>query len=499
MIEVVSTISIFIIFSIVVFFMGKFKAGKLSLALVSMIPYAYSYMILPMLWFGMVSSKEKLFTGDFLGIKGFFAVDPFSLFYSGVTALAANMLILHIISRFGDREIAPIVSSALFTTGAVLGTLFSHNILAIFMFWEMTLAGVVGLSLCPCGGYRKQTHEAMMKMVVMTSISSAFLIAGIGLLIASISGPNFDLPSLNLLSVWEKIPEAKNVQLLVMSFVLIAVALLTDAGAVPFYMWLPDYVSGIVAPPVALMLVTSDLAAYYLLGRFMTIFSHLFQTVKLTQLAIITLIATIGIFSIVLGELSALSQGKVRRLFGYSMVSDAGYSLLLIILYNVNGVFLFGDNAYMAMPYAYFTAASSIAIAVIMAILGSFEDIGVFRLQQLQGMHIRLPFSTILLSISLLSMAGIPPLAGFVAKYLLIFSLVATNMPIFLVAAFIASLFFVVCAAYSFRLIKISFSPREDVSRLEERKSDLIPLAILVLTLILAGITPTPFLWTFGR
>jgi len=120
-------------------------------------------------------------------------------------------------------------------------------------------------------------------------------------------------------------------------------------------------------------------------------------------------------------------------------------------------------------------------------------------LQQLQGMHIRLPFATILLSISLLSMAGIPPLAGFVAKYLVIFSLVATNMPIFLAAAFVASIFFVVCAAYSFRLIKLSFSPREDVSRIKESKSDLIPLAILVFTLILAGITPTPFLWTFGR
>lgn len=235
----------------------------------------------------------------------------------------------------------------------------------------------------------------------------------------------------------------------------IVVALLFKLAAAPFHMWAPDVYEGsptIVTAYFAIVPKIATLGILYqlLLGPFSSLFS------QLEPLLIIC-----ALLSIIIGSLGAINQTKIKRLLAYSAIGHMGFMLIGLSTGALNG--LFATFIYIAVymltslnTFAFvlsFTSASPTHLALNATLLPSKEgrQEEANFISQLGGLSRVNPLLAFTFTLGLFSMAGIPPLAGFFSKYLVLLS--AINHHLYFVA-FVAILFSVVASFYYIRLIR---------------------------------------------
>jgi NADH-quinone oxidoreductase subunit N len=262
-----------------------------------------------------------------------------------------------------------------------------------------------------------------------------------------------------------------------LAFVLIAVGLFFKIAAVPFHMWAPDVYEGAPTPITAYVSVASKTASFALLLRlFLVVFS-------ISQETWIYLIAGVAVASLTWGNLAALTQTNVKRLLAYSSISHVGYILLGLVAGNETGLV---GIAYYLLAYVFMTAGA-FAVIIVLRQKGLIGE----ELEDLNGLYQRSPAAAVLLLIFMLSLAGIPPTAGFMGKYFIFLSLIESKHP---VLAVFAVLYIVPALYYYFRIIVHAWLKQPgEAPRPLMTNAQAVALGVTVFVTLAAGLYPEPF------
>jgi NADH-quinone oxidoreductase subunit N len=263
----------------------------------------------------------------------------------------------------------------------------------------------------------------------------------------------------------------------ILAFVLVAVGLFFKIAAVPFHQWAPDVYEGAPTPVTAYVSVASKTASFALLLRlFTTVFAPSHQMW-------LYLVAGVAVASLTLGNLAALTQTNIKRLLAYSSISHVGYILLGLVAWNDTA---FTGIAYYLFAYVFMTAGA-FAVIIVLRQKGLIGE----ELDDLNGLYYRSPAAAVLLLIFMLSLAGIPPTAGFMGKYFIFLSLIETHHP---VLAVFAVLYIVPALYYYFRIVVHAWlKPAGEAPSPLMTSAQAVALGIAVFVTLAAGLYPEPF------
>ena len=277
----------------------------------------------------------------------------------------------------------------------------SDNLLLIFIALELT-----SLPLYALTAFNKQSvqsSEAALKYFLFGSMSAAFTLFGLSLLYG-ISG------EITLGGVASKL--GGNLEpVFYVALVTTVIGFAFKVAAAPFHLWAPDAYQGAPTPVAAFIASGSKVASFVVLARIlMTGFAGAEGSAAWRSVlpGWVPVIAALAIASMILGNLAAIAQSSVKRLLAYSAIAHAGYALLAVLSNTQQAL---GSLLYYVVTYAV-TALG--AFAVVNAVENSSRG---EKLQDFAGLSRRAPVLSLCMLVFVLSLAGIPPLAGFFGKF----------------------------------------------------------------------------------
>ena len=352
----------------------------------------------------------------------------------------------------------------------------SADLLTLYLGTEL-----MSLSLYVMAGLKRsdpRSLEASAKYFVLGAFSSGILLYGISLLYgatgstrlpeiaAAISGRSLDDP------------------LLLFATILLAVGFGFKLAVVPFHMWTPDVYQGAPTSVTAFMAVASKAASF---GAFLRVFMEGLGGLKANWSAMFLLLC---LATLILGNIVALVQTNVKRMLAYSSIAHAGYALIGVVaagqMGNSSGIA--SVLLYLAL-YTFMTFGAFAIVAMLRKGGIEGEDIEDFT-----GLAKRQPVAALLMLIFMVSLAGLPPTAGFIGKLYVFMSAVEAGMPWLAVVALV---FAVISAYYYLRLVMVMYMREpSDLSsstpRLVMSPSLSIVLACAVAGVVIFGIYPNP-------
>jgi NADH-quinone oxidoreductase subunit N len=340
---------------------------------------------------------SALFSPPSAGFFGTIAGDGFSRFFdvlfTATLALAALLSVRHV-EREKIRPGEFYVLLLLATTGMLLAAS-ALDLLVLYLGLELTT--LCSYVLVGITRERSQSVEAAIKYFLLGSFASALLLFGIALTYGATGATNF-----------AAVGAASSGNLILsLGVVLVVLGVAFKIAAVPFHAWAPDAYQGATAPVAAFLASGSKAAGLAALVRVCLVGfapEHSLWS---------TLLVALAALSIALGSLVALSQTNMKRLLAYSSISHAGYALLGLIPGTIEG-------ASATMTYAFVYAFMTLgAFGVVIALEPKGES-----LDDYHGLARARPLAAALLFLFLLSLTGIPPTAGFAAKFGVIVSVV---------------------------------------------------------------------------
>jgi len=395
-----------------------------------------------------------------------FMIDAISIYMAIIFTIVGAVVFLYSIFYIDVNEKLSerYYSVMLIIVGCIIGVSFSGDLLTLFIFWEAAAAGSSFLML-----YHKtlQSLHATLKYLVMIIIASAFIVYGLSI-VYGITG------TLNFWAVKQALVALEDKHLLVLAFIFIATGYAIEAAIVPFHMWLPDAYTAAPASSSAFLSSLIDQASYYVLLRVLIYI--------LTPPAVLEWTIMLAVFSaltMIVGNLLALAQENVKRLVANVCIADVGYNLVAITSVTQLGI----------MGNLYFFLIGGITTALSFMAVGIANRRGFETLDDFSGIGRKMPLTSLALLLGVFSFAGVPPLAGFIAKYLVFTSAIEANLSWLAVIGVLTS---VLQAAYLLRLINYMFArtPQEE-TKIEEPKKLLVPVFILVAAIIILGVYPT--------
>ena len=349
---------------------------------------------------GLLLSVFALFLGwnspNPIGFLGSFTTDNLSIVFRSIVALSTAITILMSI-RYVEQSGTSLAEFIGILLTATLGGMFlcgANELVMIFISLEMLSIASYMLT-----GYMKRdprSNEAALKYLLIGASSSAIFLYGISLLYGLSGGKT------NLGEIANAIATGGSQSLaLVISLVFVIAGIAFKISAVPFHQWTPDVYEGSPTPVVAFLSVGSKAAGFALAIRLLvTAFSLVTEEWQL-------IFTALAILSMILGNVVALAQTSMKRMLAYSSIAQAGFVMIGMIA---------GTNA------GYSSMVFYLLIYLFMN-LGAFSCVILFSLRtgtdqiaEYSGLYQKDPLLTLGLSICLLSLGGIPPLAGFFGK-----------------------------------------------------------------------------------
>ncbi len=329
---------------------------------------------------------------------GIYYIDNYGNFFK-LLFLSAALLVFFMSFKytelFGVRQ-SEWYSFMLFTTAGMMVMACSGDLITLYVGLELMTISFYILSAYLLNDGR--SAEAGLKYLILGALSSAILLFGMSLIYASAGSTVF-------LSIFEVLTKAPYAQpLLIAGIVLLIAGFGFKIAAVPFHMWAPDIYQGSPTPVTAYLSVASKAAGFAALLRVMMIalpLQHFNWALALSVLAGVT---------IVIGNLIALPQTNVKRLLAYSSIAQAGYILVgaaSVNIYGIKGVLFY------AMLYV-FSNVGAFAVTTLVELSHGSTDFDAFS-----GLATRSPMLAAVMTVCLLSLAGIPPMAGFAGKFYL--------------------------------------------------------------------------------
>jgi NADH-quinone oxidoreductase subunit N len=317
-----------------------------------------------------------------------------------ILILAAITAIISLGSNF-TKHIGEYFALLLLATVGMMLLVSSDNLLLIFVALELT-----SLPLYALTAFNKsdvKSSEAGLKYFLFGSMAAAFTLFGLSLLYG-ISG---ELTLQGLSAKLTGDPEPVFYVALVMT----AIGFAFKVAAAPFHFWAPDAYQGAPTPVASFIASGSKVASFFVLARLMMVgFSGSEGSAEWRDVAPgwVLLFAGLAIASMILGNIAAVAQRSVKRLLAYSAVAHAGYALLALL---ANTEQAFASLLYYVVTYA-ITVLGAFAVVSIVENKGHGE-----QLEHFAGLGRRSPVLSLCMLVFILSLAGIPPLAGFFGKF----------------------------------------------------------------------------------
>jgi NADH-quinone oxidoreductase subunit N len=381
-----------------------------------------------------VYAMQRMVVADPMGhLLGFFATVAvmISLVYARPYAAERDMLKgeLFTLSLFSLLGIAVMLSA--------------NNFLVIYLGLEL-----MSLSLYALVAMRRDhadATEAAMKYFVLGALASGFLLYGLSMMYGATG-------SLEIPEVYKAIGTGQiNKSVMILGVVFLVAGLGFKLGAVPFHMWVPDVYQG--APTAATLLLggAPKLAAFAITLRLL-VEGMIGLAYDWQQMLVV-----LSVGSMLLGNIVAIAQTNLKRMLAYSSIAQMGFMLLGLC----SGV-VYNNTISAANSYA---SSMFYIVTYVLTTLGSFGMIMLLSRQgfeseevsDLAGLAKRSPWFALVMTIFMLSLAGLPPTVGFYAKLSVLQSLVSTNVTGYLVLAVAAVVLSLVGAFYYLRVIKVMY------------------------------------------
>tara|TARA_B100000378_G_scaffold158089_1_gene127282 strand:+ start:530 stop:1942 length:1413 start_codon:yes stop_codon:yes gene_type:complete len=360
-----------------------------------------------------------------------YIIDRLSIFMKVLTLLFCLFVLLsskdYVKSTSIDKIEYPIIILAS-TLGMIL-MISSYDLIVFYLGLELQSLGLYILS-----SFRRddeKSTEAGLKYFVLSALASGLLLYGCSLIYGFTGSTNFEVISANL--------DGSNTGA-VFGIVFIIVGLAFKVSAVPFHMWTPDVYEGSPTSVTSFFALVPKIAALSVFIRFMYV--PFINVINQWQIIIVFL----SIASMILGAVAAIGQNNIKRLMAYSSIGHMGYALAGLAT---------GTNAGIQSTIIYLT------IYLVMN-LGAFgcifmmkrENVFYENINELSGLSKNHPVLSLSFLIILFSLAGIPPLAGFFAKFYVFMSVIEVKMYALAVIGLVTT---VVSAFYYLRIIKVIY------------------------------------------
>ncbi len=415
------------------------------------------------------------------------ASDPYAAFFKAMILLSAFFIVLYSLnSRELEEYRARIGEFYMLIAGMVFGMLMmvsSTNILLMFLALEIT-----SISSYVLAGFTKKNNkssEGSLKYIIYGAVSSGIMLYGFTLLIGVTS-------AVDIYGINEALVQGTGQPLLLnLSVLMIIVGFGFKIAAVPFHFWAPDVYEGSSFPVAALLAVASKIAAFGMLMRFFAVSFIDSSGVSadgtwdiIDGLHWDLLLGVIAALAMILGNLTALKQDNIKRMLAYSSIAHAGYLLMGVVLLTSEGI----STVMMYLFIYLFMNMGAFYVAMLF-----YNTTGAESIEEYKGLVIRAPLAGVALTIFLVSLTGLPPTAGFVAK-LYIFGAAISAGWIWLVT--IAGITTIISLFYYIRVVRnmYFFEPAPDQEPIRfSLYSRIVLFALLIPTLVL-GIYFSPLL-----
>jgi NADH-quinone oxidoreductase subunit N len=405
-------------------------------------------------------------------LAGSFVVDNFALFFKALILLSLVLTILASVRFVGAAPYpgGEYYALLLFAGVGMLFMVSGANLISIYVSLEL-----MALSSYILAGYFKgelKSTEAALKYFILGAFSSGVLLYGLSL----VYGVTGKMGLRELAAFFASTPRSN---LLMLGILLILAGLLFKIAAVPFHVWTPDVYEGSPTPVTAFFSVGPKIAAYAILAR---IFYVAFPKFHADWGLVVALVSAA---TMILGNVAALLQSNIKRLLAYSSIANAGYALLGVVGFGsewgLRGILIY-LLAYTFMNFGAFT------LVILLESRGyAGESVSDFN-----GLAQRSMPAAIVMLLFLLSLAGIPPTAGFIGKYYLFTA--AMNTPGYEWLAVLAVLASAVSLFYYFRIAAAMFFIEGDGSKLKSSYALTAVVAICATGTLAIGVAPQPFL-----
>lgn len=374
---------------------------------------------------------------------GMIALDPMAVFFKAFLVLASLLVVL---AAPGSKEFARSNLGEFYALllGVTLGMMLlasSTDLLMFFLSLEMVSLG----SYIMVGYLRndRQSNEASLKYILFGAVSTGVMLYGITLLFG-VTGTTKMVVIRHVLA--GAAASGENSLILLVSTVLILAGLGFKIAAVPFHFWCPDVYTGAPTPVTAFLSVAPKAAGFAIFVRFFfTGLSQAGPQLAWSTFASINWMPIVMVLSIVtmtFGNIAALRQENMKRLMAYSSIAHAGYILMGVVVLTSEGL---------QAVLVYLVTYLFMNLGAFMIVIEIYNRTGSFELKDYRGFYRRSPFLSISMSIFLLSLMGIPPLAGFFGKFYVFAAAVNRDLAWFAVIGAINS---VVAVYYYVRVMK---------------------------------------------
>jgi len=413
------------------------------------------------------------------GFWSFYTADRMAIFFKQFALLTTILVLIMMI------DYAPVVCSffpgaaphtglgefvalPLFTCAGLMYLVSAIDF--VFIFVALELVTVSFYVLVSFTRRNPATLEAGTKYLVLSALSTAFLVYGIAWIFGATGQTNL----YRLTAALANAGADSGAALLGMVFVLVALGF--KIAAVPFQIWVPDVYQGAPTPVTAYLSVGSKAAGFVVLLRVLQPFMNLPQTERL--------IFVIALLTLIYGNLAALPQTNLKRLLAYSSIAHAGYLLIGVVCFDVRAI-TFYLVAYLLMTLL------SFAVLIIVA-QQTGEEISDF-----DGLAKRSPFLAFAMLIGMVSLAGVPFTAGFLGKFYIFYAAVLQRQ----IALVVVGVITVGCGFYYYLKVVRAMYWQSD------SKTDAIPvnglsrvaITVLIVATICLGVYPQPILDALKR
>jgi NADH-quinone oxidoreductase subunit N len=406
------------------------------------------------------SSIYMLLTGYKSIAFNLFNIYPFSSLF--VALFSITMLLVNTLSFVSSKDYPDLslLLSLSFAGMFIVATAIS--VISIFIGLEL-LAIVTAFAILFEGKHR---IEAAVKFFILSSVSVAIFTFALALLLP------YD-PQLALVPLVQN-PNINGTIIILLSIALFAAVFGFDTALFPFNLWIPDVYEGSPTYITSMLAGINKKVAFVAL---IEVFFFVFLAYKSTFSFIFVILAIITMF---FGNLVALVQTNVKRLFAYSSISQAGY-----ILIGIATVTQFGLEASI-----FYIIAHAFMIIGAFAIVMWLESKNIRSVQDYTALNSRNKFAAASLTIFMLSMAGIPPLMGFAGKFLLFSSAISANMLLLAVIGVINSF---ISIYYYARIVSNMYASKQEKAL--KMSSYIIAVVVIALAVVLVfGIYPQPLI-----
>ena len=444
---------------------GVFRGNKATRAVSWLAALALAVALVLVLVFLAPPEQQITFTGMFIA-------DPFARFMKVLVLLGS---ILAIVMSLGyirrermERFEYPIL--ILLATLGMMMMVSANDLISLYVGTELQ-----SLSLYVVAAFKRdslRSTEAGLKYFVLGALSSGMLLYGCSLIYGFTGTTNFQ-------TLAELFAGGAQLSLgLIIGLVFLIAGLAFKVSAVPFHMWTPDVYEGAPTPVTAFFAVAPKIAAMALLLR--TIVAPFIELVGEWQQIIIFL----SIASMLLGAFAAIGQSNIKRLMAYSSIGHVGFALIGLAAGTEEGVR--GVLVYMAIYLAMNVGAFGVILCM------RHKDSMVEGIDDLAGLSQSNPMMALAMAIFMLSLAGIPPLAGFFGKFYVFIAAINAELYGLAVIGVLAS---VVGAFYYLRIVKVMYfdPPAEPLERPIGGEMTIVLAATGVFTLFFF-LYPTPLI-----